>query len=256
MNRSDVVRLVLTAALAGAAGVTFAQALEIIPLRHRTVEQVLPALQPLLEPGATLSGTRGQLFLRASPDNAAEIKRALAAIDQPLRRLVISVRFDDGLSRENRDLSVSGAVNSNRARVTVTAEDARRSAEERVDQRIQVLDGGRAFIAVGQSRPGVMGGATYFQETVSGFEVVPRLTGSGVLLEIAAQRPTQGLVTSATARLGEWVELGTIGEVAQRDARALGGTAGQGDARAIGQAGGVQASGSRRVSVKVEELPN
>src|SRR5574341_2153174 len=107
-------------------------------------------------------------------------------------------------------------VTPDRARVTITAEDSRRSAEERVDQRIQVLEGGHAFIATGQSQPGVMGGTTYFRETASGFEVVPRLTGSGVVLEISAQRPTQGLVTSVTARLGEWVELGTIGEVAQR----------------------------------------
>src|SRR5687767_5710474 len=96
MNRSDLVRLVLGALLAGAACVTLAQqALEIIPLRHRTVEQVLPALQPLVEPGGTLSGNRGQLFLRASPGNAAEVKRALEAIDRPLKRLLISVRADD-----------------------------------------------------------------------------------------------------------------------------------------------------------------
>lgn len=245
MNRLDLVRLVLIAAFAGAAGVTSGQqALEIIPLRHRTVEQVLPALQPLLEPGATLSGMRGQLFLRAGPANAAQIKRALAAIDQPLRRLVISVRFEDALERARRDLSVSGVVTSEKARVAVTAEDSRSGAEERVDQRIQVLEGGHAFIATGQSQPGVMGGTTYFRETASGFEVVPRLTGSGVVLEIAAQRPTLGLRTSATARLGEWVELGTIGEAAQRDARG------------IGQASGGHAAGSRRVSVKVEELPN
>lgn len=31
-------------------------ALEIIPLRHRTADQVLPALRPLMEPGATLTG--------------------------------------------------------------------------------------------------------------------------------------------------------------------------------------------------------
>jgi len=86
MKRCNLVRLVLAASLSAAAHVPFAQqALEIIPLRHRTVEQVLPALQPLLEPGATLSGSRGQLFLRASPSNADDIKRALAAIDRPAR---------------------------------------------------------------------------------------------------------------------------------------------------------------------------
>jgi len=89
MNRLSLVRSVLFALCAFGAFAFAQQALEIIPLRHRTVEQVLPALQPLLEPGGTLSGSRGQLFLRASPANAAEIKQALAAIDRPARRLEI-----------------------------------------------------------------------------------------------------------------------------------------------------------------------
>src|SRR5687768_18134582 len=101
MNRARLVRLVLAFALAWGADASFAQQpLEIITLRHRTAEQVLPALQPLLEPGATLSGSRGQLFLRASAGNAADIKRALEAIDRPLRRLQISVRFDDASDRQ------------------------------------------------------------------------------------------------------------------------------------------------------------
>jgi len=44
------------AVLAGCAAHSLAQqALEIIPLRHRTVDQVLPALQPLVEPGGALT---------------------------------------------------------------------------------------------------------------------------------------------------------------------------------------------------------
>ena len=34
---------------------------EIIPLRFRTTEQVIPVLQPLVEPGGVLSGTQGQM---------------------------------------------------------------------------------------------------------------------------------------------------------------------------------------------------
>ena len=71
-----------------------AQGLEIIPLQHRTVEQVLPVLRPLLEPGGTLTGQSNQLIVRASPRNLAEIRSALEAIDRPLRRLQISVRQD------------------------------------------------------------------------------------------------------------------------------------------------------------------
>jgi hypothetical protein len=210
----------LAALLGGLAHAPLAQqALEIIPLRHRTVEQVLPALQPLLEPGATLSGSRGQLFLRASTSNADDIKRALAAIDRPAKRLQISVRLDDALERERRDVQASGSIGTAGVRISGSAQDSRTGIGERIDQRLQVLEGSRAYIAAGQSRPLRLPDGTQVQELTSGFEVVPRLAGGGVALEIAQQRETPGsrpgsvygqrLATSIHARLGEWVEIGT-----------------------------------------------
>ena len=253
MNRRHLVRLVLASLIGAAAHASWAQqALEIIPLRYRTVEQVLPALQPLLEPGATLSGSRGQLFLRASPSNADDIKRALAVIDRPAKRLQISVRLDDALESERRDIQASGSVGSGGVRFSGSAQDSRSSAGERVDQRVQVLEGGRAYIAAGQSRPLRMQDGTVIQDMATGFEVVPRLSGGGVSLEIAQQRETPGshpgsvqgqrLATSVNARLGEWVEIGGTGQTMSRDDRG------------IGAAGSRRGSESRRVWVKVEAL--
>ena len=218
MNRANLVRLVLAVLLAAAPLAAGAQqALEIISLRYRTVEQVLPALQPLVEPGGTLSGSRGQLFLRASPANVAEIRRALDAIDRPSRRLTIAVRHDDAGTAARRELGASGTISSAGSRVTVTAEDARSHAAERVDQRVQVVEGGRAYIAAGQSRP--LGNAG-IQDMASGFEVTPRLSGDRVMLEIATRREVpggrpgsvQGQYAGATvsARLGEWVEIAGV----------------------------------------------
>ena len=222
MNRSNLVRMVLAIALSCAALAPLAQqALEIIPLRHRTVEQVLPALQPLVEPGGTLSGSRGQLFLRASPANAAEIKRALEAIDRPARRLQISVRFDDALARERRGIEVSGTIGSGGARVGITADDARRAATERVDQRLQVLEGSRAFIFTGE-------------QAGAGFEVVPRLAGDLAMLDLQAGAAS----TSLSARLGEWVEVGGIASTRLNQSTQLN-----------------QSTRSSRVWLKVEELP-
>ena len=42
------------------------QEMEIIPLRHRTVAQVMPVLQDLLEPGDTLSGMNVQVSSQKS----------------------------------------------------------------------------------------------------------------------------------------------------------------------------------------------
>ena len=253
MNRSLELRLVLAAALAcGMVAVAAQHALEIIPLRYRTVEQVLPVLQPLVEPGGTLSGARNQLFLRASPGNVAEIRRALEAIDRPSKRLQISVRFDDALEREQRDIAVSGTVSSSgRARIAASASEARGTSTERVDQRLQVLEGGRAFIASGASRPFRVPGGTEIQDLATGFEVVPRLSGDRVLLEVTAQKETPGerpgvshgqrVASTVSARLGEWVEIGGVASSGSRDDRGI----------AYGSA--QRATGSSRVWVKVEE---
>ena len=179
--------------------------LEIIGLRHRTADQVLPSLHPLLEPGATLTGRGNQLILRASPDNVAEVKRALEAIDRPLRRLQISVRFDEALEATGQQVEGRGRISNRGARVEVRAQDYRSKASERVDQRIQVLEGGRAFIYTGQSTPG-------FMEAATGFDTLPRLAGETVLIEISPRRETanrqQFAATTLSARLGEWIEVG------------------------------------------------
>jgi hypothetical protein len=227
MNHRRLVQLVLAFSLACAASRPFAQqALEIIPLRYRTVEQVLPALQPLVEPGGTLSGARNQLFLRASPANAAEIKRALEAIDRPLKRLQISVRLDEAQDRERRALGASGTISNRGARVDVTAEDARRAAAGRVDQRIQVLEGGRATIL----------------DVGTGFEVVPRLAGGVVVLDIFQTGQRELASTSVSARLGEWIEIAGVQSERSRDERGI---------ASASRARGVE---SRRVWLKVEEL--
>jgi type II secretory pathway component GspD/PulD (secretin) len=253
MNRSTLVRLVVIAAGVLAGGVTFAQqALEIIPLRHRTAEQVLPALQPLVEPGGTLSGTRNQLFLRASPANAAEIKRVLDTIDRPLRRLQISVRLDDAQERERRALGASGTISNRGAHVDVTAEDSRRSAAERVDQRLQVLEGGRATIMAGQSQVIALPGGGTIQDSGTGFEVVPRIAGNDVLLDIVQQREAPGarpgsvhgerISTMVRTRLGEWTEIGGTQADSTRDERG------------IGAASRTRGAQTRRVWLKVEAL--
>src|SRR2546430_8208176 len=156
MNRMQWVRSVLAAVLAAWAAHGLAQqALEIIPLRHRTVDQVLPALQPVVEPGGALTGQSGQLMVRTSPANLAEIKRGLEAIDRPPRRLQISVRFDDSLEAASQGIEAGGRVGGGGSRVDARVQGARSATADRVEQRLRVLQGGRAFITPGQSRPGM-----------------------------------------------------------------------------------------------------
>src|SRR3989441_7920764 len=126
MNRGAVIRLAVSLLVMPAAVAAIAQnALEIIALRHRTAEQVIPALQPLLEPGATVSGQGTQLFVRASPANLAELRRALDSIDRPQKRLLISVRFDQALDAASRGIDASGRNN----RIDIHAQDSRSRGE-------------------------------------------------------------------------------------------------------------------------------
>jgi type II secretory pathway component GspD/PulD (secretin) len=226
------------------------QSLEVISLRYRTVDQVLDTLRPLVEPGGTLTGQGSQLILRVSPANLAEIRRALDAIDRPQRRLQISVRFDDALESSRRDLAVGGSASNQGVRIEGSARDSQRTAEERVDQRVQTIDGGRATISTGQSRPVrrretvhtpkglVTLEVTEIRETASGFEVVPRVSGNMVSMQIFTPRAA----STVSGRLGEWLELGAIDGSAARDERGIG---------SLSEATATQ---SRRVSVKVEAL--
>jgi hypothetical protein len=232
-----------------ATGAVLAQGtLEVIPLRHATVEQVLPALRPLLEPGGVLTGQRNQLIVRTSPRNLEELRRALAALDRPARRLEILVRFDSAGVEERSEVGVEADISRQSSRVVVRAGEARSSAGERVDQRLRVLEGGRAYLATGSSFPLQHRDGVDIRETATGFEVIPRLSGSMVILEVAPQRQSPGTLpgsvdstraaTTVRARLGEWVELAGVDTGEQ----------------SFGPGARRQGTGSRRVWVRVDEV--
>lgn len=220
------------------------QSLEIIPLQHRTVEQVLPSLQPLLEPGGTLSGMNGQLFLRASPKNRAEIRQALAAIDIPSRRLVITVTTDSNDVNNNRGAEVTINSRNGNNQVRGRVFDTRDARSGNRMQMVQTIDGGRALIQTGVSVAipfqqviiGQGGGAVgvqgvEYRDIGRGFFAQPRITGNDmVTVEITQQDDTpanfgpgsanvQRLSTRVSGRLGEWMQLGGIGQSADNRSR-------------------------------------
>lgn len=219
--------------------------LEVIPLRHQTAERVIPVLRPLLEPGGALSGQYNQLIVRTSPANLAQIRAALEAIDRPAKRLVISVRFDRADESAVGEIGADARISNRGSSAELRVRDSGRSAGEQVDQRLQVLEGGQAYISAGESRA--------YADAATGFTVVPRLAGSSVTLEILAQQESfarggaiqgQRAVSTVSGRLGEWLELaGTAGSAARQDS----GIVSSREARS---------AGNRRIWVKVEELAN
>jgi hypothetical protein len=257
-------------------GVASADEVEVIELRYRTADQIIPTLRPLVEPGGALSGMQSTLVIRASRANIAELRRVIATLDRMPRRLLISVRQDAGGSFEARDARVSGTIASGDVRVGVneparesgigiSARGAQGARDERITSQVQALEGSPAYIAVGRSvlvpstvvtqTPGgrVVQSTTTYQSASSGFSVIPRLSGDRVFLEIAPQAASpgrlgpgaaayQGIATTASGRLGEWFPLGGIDRSAGRS------QSGMLSSGSAGRAGGSS------VWVKVDEL--
>jgi len=260
--------LAALAALSAAAS-TRAQSIEILSLRHRSAEDVLPLLQPFVEPGGALTGQGSQLFLRASAANAREIRRMLAALDRAPRQLQITVRQDRVEEQTQRTLGADGSVviSSSRGSVSggslgVEAGASRSTGTRSAGQMLRVVEGGRAVIEIGTAIPFTFKQyvpaagsltelpATSFYEAVTGFTVRPLLAGEVVTLELSPADATitargierAQLMTRVQGRLGEWIAVGGADLVEQ--AR-RGGIAAS-DARS--------AASQRGVWVKVEDV--
>ncbi len=263
--------VLLVATLFGALSTAARAEVEVIQLRNRSAEEVLPILRPLVEPGGALTGMQYQLILRASPGNIADIRRVLQTLDTRPRRLLISVRQDADRTQEARSASISGGVqigsSGSGAVITGRTIDNQSSSQDRVTQTLQVMDGGIATINVGQSIPvparvvtrtvnGVLvQDTTSYRDVGTGFQVRPRVSGERVNLEINPHRDTPGsggtvniqqAYTTVSGRLGEWMELGgsNVSETRSGSGILTGNAAQRSDNR----------SDNRSIWVKVEEL--
>jgi len=84
--------------------------LEVIQLKHRTTDEIIPLIHPFLDKQGALNGMRGRLIIRTTPDNLQEIKQLLNEIDTAPRRLIITVKQDVGHAAARHLLRISGNV--------------------------------------------------------------------------------------------------------------------------------------------------
>ena len=265
--------------------------LEVIPLRYRNAQEIIPIIQPMLAREGSVSGLQGQLIVRTTPANLDEIKRILASIDTAPRQLLITVRQDADTVRQRSRAEVSGSVGGEHGRVTVPGgRDVRggnvvlregddrvranvlestTSSSDRNAQTVRVMEGREAYVSVGQSVPvrdrqvrrTVVNGqvveqvveGTQYRDATTGFYVVPRLAGDRVTLDVSPQRET------ASRRVPGGVEVqsmtttvsGRLGEWME-----IGGIArdAAGQQTVLIGRGTSSTSENRRVLVKVEEI--
>lgn len=250
----------LLLAVCGAAS-AFAQqtVLEVIPLRYRTAPEVIPVIQPLLAREGSVSGFQGQLVVRTTPSTLEEIKRILASLDTAPRQLVITVRQDAEAARSRSAAEVSGSVGSDHARVAAPGSQGARGGNVVLRDgddsvRLQAVEGsGSQSDRNVQSVRVLEGREAFLGDAASGISVRPRVTGDRVTLDVSAQRESlsaqphrgvnvQGVVTTVSGRLGEWIEIGGVsGETSAQQSALLGRSA-------------TAARASRRVLIKVEEM--
>jgi hypothetical protein len=259
----------LLCALLFMSSLAWGQALEIISLKYRSAEDLLPQLAPFVERGGAITGVGDKLFLRAGARNQGELRSLVASLDTPLRRLVISVRQDGTDIGSNRDAGITGRVEVGAGGAAVSGRGHLYQSDSRsrrdTSQQVQTIDGGRAAIMVGESfflplrqvvmtPAGVVVSESLVQRDLgTGFVAMPRLSGDRVTLDISPRDDTPGpvpgsinstrLVTTVSGRLGEWLELG--------------GSAGDQNVASGGLAsyGTRSTSRMRRLLLKVEELP-
>ena len=272
----NFLRCLLLSALFGLMSFPAAAELEIITLKYRSAEQMIPVIRPLIAPGGSVSGMQNQLILRTTKANLEDIRKVLSSLDAAPRRLMIYVRQDAESTSAEHGAELSGRVGSgavgagghareqSRPGVTARIYDSRGASEDRITQQLQVLEGNPAYIHVGQSIPlatqtvtRTAGGlvvtdSVTYRDLSTGFEVVPRVSGERVFLDISPRREipagsrggadVQRVVTTASGRLGEWFELGGSNRDESRSGSGL--LAGAAGAR----------TDTRRIWVKVEEL--
>jgi Bacterial type II/III secretion system short domain len=215
---------------------------------------------------ATVDAAPRQLLISVRQEGAVQRDRSQADVSVNAggghARVVIPPA-----SRDPRGGSV--VVGDGDDRVRVHGLESRSAQGEHDTQTVRVMEGREAFVRAGRSAPvrerqvqrTVVGGrvveqvveSTQYRDAASGFYVLPRLSGNRVTLEISQQRETlargaagaasvQGLVTTVSGRIGEWIELGGTERDASSQQSAL-----------LGRSSAAVRD-SRRILIKVEEI--
>jgi hypothetical protein len=216
----------------------FASPIEIIDLKNRPAEEVLPIIKPMLDSDGAISGSGFQLIIRTSSENLSQIKRLINQIDSAPNQLLISVfqgsqRELEASSREihahyqdrniHADVGQPGPSSGTRIEtrsggLTVggSIKSTRTRTSDNPVQQLRILEGSAGYIETGQSIPyfsgrvyrqhgrAIVETGTDYKDINTGFYVKPRINGKRVVLEInpykeSLNRSGTGLIDTQSA---------------------------------------------------------
>ncbi|MBW6476597.1 MAG: nodulation protein NolW, partial [Chromatiales bacterium] len=115
MNRALLGLLLLTLASPLAA-----DELRLFELQHRSAEELIPMLRPLLPPQAGISGSGNTLMVRSTAQELAQLSEVLQQLDRPRRQLLISVQQGQQGQRNQSGIEVQGKLDQPQTRLYST----------------------------------------------------------------------------------------------------------------------------------------
>ena len=250
-KRLIILLLFCASAFVAAASALAETEFKIFTLQHRFASDLLPFVEPMIGADGTANGIDNQLIIRANPQRMQDIEALVAKMDTARVNRKITVNTSNNLQTQREGVEARGSTKV--GKVTISNDRKAKPNSGRVDiensnsntlqsssQFLNVLDGERAFIRVGQIVPFTQEWVTitrrYIQvdrftdwrEVTTGFAVRPRTVGDPnskqVELEITpriARLNNQGyidfeeLTTVIRTSLGAWVDIG--GTMQQND---------------------------------------
>lgn len=216
----------LFASLLLATSLTVHAATEVVPLQHRSSNELLPAAQAFIGKDGSVTAFENKLIVNASAERIDDLRTLLQQLDTAPKRLLISVDNNDSNFQDNRG-------NAQVIRYGTSNRDGGM-------QQVQASEGQPALIQVGQSIPvtstssdsyGRLQSNTEYRNVTQGFYVTPSLSGDTVRLQISSNNDrisqeradvvkVQSTDTTVTGRLGEWITLAGFNQQSQAERRA------------------------------------
>jgi hypothetical protein len=219
--------------------------LTVIELNYRPASEVIPIIEPLLAPSDRISGEGYRIFLITAADSAPRIQAIIDQLDQAPKQVAITVVQGQAAIETLNALKISGRVTvGDHVRIGVGDHrgqpddsirlDARNTRSNRRGsdvQRVLTQNGSPATVYAGLIVPYTVSAPNHrngrnqpiveYRHLQTGILVTPHLSDDRVSLDIDIRQDqppadhsgiqqTGRMRTRIQARLGEWIDIGSI----------------------------------------------
>ncbi|CAB5129178.1 hypothetical protein D3OALGA1CA_3120 [Olavius algarvensis associated proteobacterium Delta 3] len=257
-NRINILCLTMTLLFCWAAPPAHQPAaleVEVIQIRYRWVEDILPVVRNLLSPQGKVTPDyrTNSLVVVDSPEAIQNIRAVLQRLDQAPAQVRIEVRFGEITEEMERAGNVTGKISGEgweiskgdapKDGVQISLDEQRRKIDRSSGYTLLVQSGTPGYLRVGKDIPyrenwndlcqkygGCGGDGIRYKRVETGMDVNPRIVGEKVILEITpriSDVSSKGVIrfagasTQITLPLGEWVTIGGSDETANAALQAI-----------------------------------